>query len=149
MKLILIQDVANLGAKGEVVTVKDGFGRNYLIPNSMAVIANKSSLAMNEEMHRQSSRKREGNRKASLDLAEQLNSVKLTIAVKTGEDDRIFGTVTTQMITDLLNEKGFNIDRKRVSIADDIKTLGEYVAVVSILPDIKPEVTFWVVKADN
>lgn len=149
MKLILLQDVANLGTKGDVVTVKDGFGRNYLIPRSLAIVANKSTLAMNEEMVRQSARKREGNRKAALELAEQLNSVKLTIAVKTGEDDRIFGTVTTQQIADLLTEKGFNIDRKRIAIKEDIKALGEYRAEVSLMPDIKPEVTFWVVKADN
>ena len=149
MKLILLQDVANLGTKGDVVTVKDGFGRNYLIPRSLAIVANKSTLAMNEEMVRQSARKREGNRKAALELAEQLNSVKLTIAVKTGEDDRIFGTVTTQQIADLLTEKGFNIDRKRIAIKEEIKTLGEYRAEVSLMPDIKPEVTFWVVKADN
>ena len=149
MKLILVQDVANLGVKGEVVTVKDGYGRNFLIPRSMAIIANKSNLAHNEEIMRQSVRKREGSRKAQLDLAEQLKSVKLTIAVKTGEDDRIFGTVTTQQIADLLQEKGFNVDRKRIVINEDIKTLGEYVATVTLMPDIKPEVNFWVVKAED
>ncbi len=69
--------------------------------------------------------------------------------MKTGEDDRIFGTVTTQQIADLLTEKGFNLDRKRIAIKEDIKALGEYHAEVSLMPDIKPEVTFWVVKADN
>lgn len=149
MKLILVQDVANLGVKGDVVTVKDGYGRNFLIPRSLAVIANKSNIAHNEEILRQSARKREGNRKATLELAEQLKSVKLTIAVKTGEDDRIFGTVTTQQIADLLQEKGFNVDRKRISINDDIKSLGEFAATVTLMPDIKPEVTFWVVKAED
>lgn len=149
MKLILVQDVANLGVKGDVVTVKDGYGRNFLIPRSMAIIANKSNIAHNEEILRQSARKREGNRKATLELAEQLKSVKLTIAVKTGEDDRIFGTVTTQQIADLLQEKGFNVDRKRISINDDIKSLGEFTATVTLMPDIKPEVTFWVVKAED
>lgn len=149
MKLILVQDVANLGVKGDVVTVKDGYGRNFLIPRSMAIIANKSNIAHNEEILRQSARKREGNRKATLELAEQLKSVKLTIAVKTGEDDRIFGTVTTQQIADLLQEKGFNVDRKRISINDEIKSLGEFAATVTLMPDIKPEVTFWVVKAED
>lgn len=149
MKLILVQDVDKLGAKGDVVTVKDGYGRNYLIPRSMAIIANKSNLAHNEELMRQSVRKREGNRKANVDLAEQLKSVKLTIAVKTGEDDRIFGTVTTQQIADLLHQKGFNVDRKRITINNEIKTLGEYTATVSLMTDIKPEVTFWVVKAED
>jgi large subunit ribosomal protein L9 len=149
MKLILVQDVANLGVKGDVVTVKDGYGRNFLIPRSMAIIANKSNIAHNEEILRQSARKREGNRKATLELAEQLKSVKLTIAVKTGEDDRIFGTVTTQQIADLLQEKGFNVDRKRISINEDIKSLGEFAATVTLMPDIKPEVTFWVVKAED
>jgi large subunit ribosomal protein L9 len=149
MKIILVQDVDNLGSKGDVLTVKDGYGRNYLIPRSMAVIANKSNLAQNEEMMRQSVRKREGNRNAQLALAEQLKSVKLTIAVKTGEDDRIFGTVTIQNIAELLSEKGFNIDRKKISLSDDIKTLGEYTATISLVADIKPEVTFWVVKAED
>jgi large subunit ribosomal protein L9 len=149
MKIILVQDVDNLGSKGDVLTVKDGFGRNYLIPRQMAIIANKSNLAQNEEMMRQSVRKREGNRNAQLALAEQLKSVKLTIAVKTGEDDRIFGTVTTQQIADLLSEKGFNIDRKKISLNDDIKALGEYTATVNLFADIKPVVTFWVVKAEE
>lgn len=149
MKIILVQDVDNLGSKGDVLTVKDGYGRNYLIPRSMAVIANKSNLAQNEEMMRQSVRKREGNRNAQLALAEQLKSVKLTIAVKTGEDDRIFGTVTTQNIAELLTEKGFSIDRKKISLSDDIKTLGEYTATITLVADIKPEVTFWVVKAEE
>jgi large subunit ribosomal protein L9 len=149
MKLILAHDVANLGAKDEVVTVKDGYGRNFLIPRSMAIIANKSNLAHNDELMRQSVRKREGNRKANLDLAEQIKSVKLTIAVKTGEDDRIFGTVTTQQIAELLQEKGFNIDRKRIAMNEEIKSLGEFVATVTLMPDIKPEVTFWVVKAED
>ncbi len=149
MKIILVQDVDNLGSKGDVLTVKDGYGRNYLIPRSMAVIANKSNLAQNEEMMRQSVRKREGNRNAQLALAEQLKSVKLTIAVKTGEDDRIFGTVTTQNIAELLTEKGFSIDRKKIALSDDIKTLGEYTATITLVADIKPEVTFWVVKAEE
>jgi large subunit ribosomal protein L9 len=149
MKIILVQDVDNLGSKGDVLTVKDGYGRNYLIPRQMAVIANKSNLAQNDEMMRQSVRKREGNRNAQLALADQLKSVKLTIAVKTGEDDRIFGTVTTQQIAELLAEKGFNIDRKKISLNDDIKTLGEYSASINLVADIKPEVTFWVVKAED
>lgn len=149
MKIILVQDVDNLGSKGDVLTVKDGYGRNYLIPRQMALIANKSNLAQNDEMMRQSVRKREGNRNAQLALAEQLKSVKLTIAVKTGEDDRIFGTVTTQNIAELLTEKGFNIDRKKISLSEDIKTLGEFKATVNLVADIKPEVTFWVVKAED
>ncbi len=149
MKIILVQDVENLGSKGDVLTVKDGYGRNYLIPRHMAIIANKSNLAQNDEMMRQSVRKREGNRNAQLALADQLKSVKLTIAVKTGEDDRIFGTVTTQQIADLLTEKGFNIDRKKISLKDDIKTLGEYTASINLVADIKPEITFWVVKAED
>lgn len=149
MKIILVQDVVNLGSKGDVLTVKDGYGRNYLIPRQMALIANKSNLAQNDEMMRQSVRKREGNRNAQLALAEQLKSVKLTIAVKTGEDDRIFGTVTTQNIAELLTEKGFNIDRKKISLSEDIKTLGEFKATVNLVADIKPEVTFWVVKAED
>jgi len=149
MKIILVQDVDNLGSKGDVLTVKDGYGRNYLIPRQMALIANKSNLAQNEEMMRQSVRKREGNRNAQLALAEQLKSVKLTIAVKTGEDDRIFGTVTTQNIAELLTEKGINIDRKKISLSEDIKTLGEFKATVNLVADIKPEVTFWVVKAED
>jgi large subunit ribosomal protein L9 len=149
MKLILLQDVANLGTKGDVVTVKDGYGRNFLIPTSQAIIANRSNLAMNDEMMRQSARRREGNRKASLEIAEQLKSIRLTIGVKTGEDDRIFGTVTTQQITDQLHAKGFNIDRKKIHIPSEIKALGDYKAVVTLMADIKPEVEFTVVKAES
>jgi large subunit ribosomal protein L9 len=149
MKLILLQDVANLGSKGDVVTVKDGYGRNFLIPTSQAVIANRSNIAMNDEMMRQSARRREGNRKASLEIAEQLATVSFTIGVKAGEDDRIFGTVTTQQIADQLHAKGFNIDRKKIHIPSEIKALGEYKAVITLMADIKPEVAFTVVKAES
>lgn len=148
MKLVLKQEVENLGFAGEIVTVKDGYGRNYLIPNGLAVVASKGAVKAAEEEHRQASKKREATTQAAQDLADKLSNASITVSVTAGEDGKIFGTVTTQQVVDALSEKGFDIDRKKVTI-DDVKALGEYVATVQVLGEIKAEVKVWVVKAEK
>ena len=148
MKIILKEDVEKLGAAGELVTVKDGYGRNYLIPQKKAVLATKGAIDELELMKTRAAQKAELTVQDAKELATKIESTSLTISVKTGEDDKIFGTVTNVQIADALEEKGIEVDRRNVSIDGDVKLLGEYTATVSLLGDLKPKAKFWVVKAD-
>ena len=148
MKVILTQDVEKLGQSGELVIVKDGYGRNYLIPSGMAVLATKGSIAELELMQIRAAKKAEVNVKEAKEMAKKIESSNLTIAVTTGEDDKIHGTVTNVQIADALMEKGIEIDRRSITIDTDVKTLGEYTATIQLLGDLKPQLKFWVVKAD-
>ena len=148
MKVILTQDVEKLGQSGELVTVKDGYGRNFLIPSGKAVLATKGSIAEVELMQKRAAKKAEISVQEAKELAQKLESSNLTIAVTTGEDDKIHGTVTNVQIADALMEKGIEIDRRSITIDADVKTLGEYTATIRLLGELKPQLKFWVVKAD-
>ena len=148
MKVILTQDVEKLGHSGELVIVKDGYGRNFLIPSGMAVLATKGSIAELELMQKRAAKKAELNVKEAKKMAKKIESSNLTIAVITGEDDKIHGTVTNIQIADALTEKGIDNDRRSINVDTDVKTLGEYTATIQLLGDLKPQLKFWVVKAD-
>ncbi len=148
MKVILTQDVEKLGQSGELVIVKDGYGRNFLIPSGMAVLATKGSIAKLELMQKRAAKKAEVNVKEAKEMAKKIESSNLTIAVTTGEDDKIHGTVTNAQIADALMEKGIEIDRRSITVDSDVKTLGEYTATIQLLGDLKPQLKFWVVKAE-
>ena len=148
MKVILTQDVEKLGQSGELVTVKDGYGRNFLIPSGKAVLATKGSIAEVELMQKRAAKKAEISVQEAKELAQKLESSNLTIAVTTGEDDKIHGTVTNVQIADALMETGIEIDRRSITIDADVKTLGEYTATIHLLGELKPQLKFWVVKAD-
>ncbi len=148
MKLVLIDEVENLGSAGDIVSVKDGYGRNFLIPNGKAIVASKGAVKAAEENLRQASKKREAVIKSAQDLANKLSATSVTVSVRAGEDGKIFGTVTTQQIEDALKEKGFEVDRKKITI-DDVKALGEYTASAHIQGDIKAEIKVWVVKSEK
>ena len=148
MKVILTQDVEKLGQSGELVIVKDGYGRNFLIPSGMAVLATKGSIAELELMQIRAAKKAEVNVKEAKEMAKKIESSNLTIAVTTGEDDKIHGTVTNVQIADALMEKGIEIDRRSITVDTDVKTLGEYTATIQLLGDLKPQLKFWVVKAE-
>jgi large subunit ribosomal protein L9 len=148
MKLVLIEEVENLGSAGEVVTVKDGYGRNFLIPKGKAVVATKGAIKSVEENNKQAFKKREASLSAAKSVAEKLAATSVTISVNAGEEGKLYGTVTNVQVADALNEKGFDIDRRKVTI-DDVKHLGEYTAMVQIQGDIKAEVKVWVVKSDK
>ncbi|CAN5633726.1 50S ribosomal protein L9 [soil metagenome] len=132
MKVILTQDVENLGARGDAVQVKPGYGRNFLIPRSLAVVANPSNVRRYEEERRQQGRKIEQKRKETQALTERLEGLELTISVRTGEENRIFGTITTQQIADLLAQEGIEVDRRKIDLVEDIRTTGVYSATVRV-----------------
>lgn len=148
MKVILTQDVEKLGESGELLTVKDGYGRNFLIPQGKAVLATKGSIAELELMQNRAAKKAELNVKEAKELAQKIESTPVTIAVTTGEDDKIHGTVTNVQIAEALEEKGIQVDRRSITIDTDVKVLGEYSATIHLVGELKPQLKFWVVKAE-
>jgi len=126
MKVILRQNTEGLGQIGEVVDVKDGYARNFLIPRKLAYAALKGNIKALEEEKKTLSKKREQELTAAEALAAELEKVSVTIPVQVGEEDKIFGSVTTQMISDALKEKGHEIDKRKIEIDEPIKALGIY-----------------------
>lgn len=146
MEIILQQDVPNLGYKYDIVNVKPGYARNFLIPKGLAVEATASAKKMNAELIKQKQHKEEKIRKEAQENAAKLAGIVLKIVTKAGENGKIFGSVTTIQIAQALNEQGFTVDRKSIILAEDnIKTLGTYKAKVKLYKDIATDVTFEVV----
>jgi len=145
MKVILNQDHELLGDEGQIVEVKKGYARNYLIPNGIAVTASKSNLKSFEEIRKQQSRKIQKLAEEAKKVASNLSEIEIDIHVKTGEEDRIFGSVTAQMIFEALNAKGFeNLDKKKIILKEPIKSLGQHFVDVklhqSVLAKVKVNV---------
>ena len=146
MRVILLKDVESLGSAGEVVQVKDGFGRNFLIPRQEALIATDASVAQFESRRKQHEAVAERERRAAEALAKKLETDSLTAQVKVGEEDRLFGSVTVQNVAELLEEKGYEIERRAIHLRDAIRELGVYNVEVRLHPDVKATVKLWVVK---
>ena len=146
MNVILKQDISNLGHKDDIVTVKDGYARNYLIPKGYAINATAQNKKVHEEILRQRAHKEEQLKEAALQLAEELKKVSLTIGAKTSTKGKIFGSVNTIQIAEALTEKGFDLERKNISISDDlIKEIGSYSATVKLHKEVLVEVPFEIV----
>lgn len=146
MTLILKEDVEKLGEAGEVVDVKPGYGRNYLIPQGKAEIATPGALKQLELIKEKAERRAELDIEAAQELAERLETTSVTIPVTVGEDEKIHGSITNQDIADALAERDIEIDRRKISLDQDVKTLGEYTATIDLLGEIKPQIKVWVVK---
>ena len=146
MKVILISDVDALGSAGEVVEVKDGYARNFLMPRSMALIANERNRAVYENVRQQREVQRTREASEAESLANTLNEVSCNVAVTAGEGDRIFGSVTTQHIATALNELGFDIDRRAVELKEPIRALGVYDVSIRLSAGFKASVKVWVVR---
>ncbi|MCQ2312902.1 MAG: 50S ribosomal protein L9 [Paludibacteraceae bacterium] len=144
MDIILIQDVANLGYKNDIVKVKDGYGRNYLIPNKMAIIANESNKKQLAENLKQQSKKLAQLLADAEVLAAKLADTVITLKAKANEDGKIFGTITTTQVSEALKEAGFEVDKKIITI-EAVKELGEYTAVARLHRDVKAEIKLNVV----
>ena len=126
MKLILRADVDALGRVGDIVTVKAGFGRNYLIPQGMAMPASTANLKQFELERKKLEAKAGEFRNSASDLAEKIAATPVEISVRVGEGEKLYGSVTTQMIADALAEKGLEIDKRKIMLRDPIRSLGEY-----------------------
>jgi large subunit ribosomal protein L9 len=146
MEVILLQDVARLGSKDDVVKVKDGFGRNYLIPQKMAVIATDSAKKVLAENTKQRAHKEAKLKELALGIAEKLKTVQLVIGAKTSSTGKIFGSVNTIMLAEAINAKGFEVDRKQITIPEDsIKEVGNYTAKIKLHKEVVVELGFEVV----
>lgn len=146
MKVILRKDFETLGKVGEVVNVKDGYARNYLIPKKIAYAALKGNVRTLEEEKKSLLVKVGQELTAAEALAVELEKVSVTIPVQVGEEEKIFGSVTTQMISDFLKEKGFEIDKRKIEMDDQIKALGIYEVNVKLHPSVSTNVKVWVVR---
>ena len=149
MKLILKEAVEKLGESGDVVTVKDGYGRNYLIPQGKAVVATAGAVHAIEERQRQLQKRFELDRKAAEELAKKIKETSITIPVTSGEEGKIHGTITTMQIAKALSEKGIEVDRRKITLNEDVKALGEYTAEVQLESEITAELKIWVVKDES
>ncbi|MBI5464817.1 MAG: 50S ribosomal protein L9 [Ignavibacteriales bacterium] len=146
MKVILRKDHQQLGKMGDVKDVKDGYARNFLIPRSIAYQATPNNLKQLEEEKKQHAKRSEKERKGSESLAEQLGKSSVTIKMKVGEDDKLFGSVTSQMIADALAEKGVTLDKRQIELEDTIKSLGIYDVPVKLSGGISAQVKVWIVR---
>ena len=145
MEVILKEDINGLGYKNDLVNVKPGYGRNYLIPQGFAVIANQSNKKSTAENIKQAAHKAEKIKSAALTLASSIGDQKLEIKAKVGESGKIFGAVTTLQLSDALKAKGFAVDRKKISFESEVKTVGDYVAVIDLHKEVKHKVNFSVI----
>jgi len=144
MQVILKTDIAGLGYKNDLVDVKPGYGRNYLIPQGFAVMATDSNKKIVQENIRQAAHKAEKIKNDALATAEAIGDLTLEIAAKAGESGKIFGRVTNTQIAEALKDKGFDIDRKKIAV-DDVKTVGSYSAILDLHKDVKHTLKFNVV----
>lgn len=131
MKIILKENLKNLGIQGDVVTVKDGYANNFLFPKGLAVMATASNIKILEENNRQGAKRREKLKEDALSMSENLKDLTITIATKAGANGKIFGSITPLQVSQALKAKGFEIDRRKIEI-DDVKTLGTYQATVNL-----------------
>ena len=146
MRVILRKDHDKLGQVGAAVDVKDGYARNYLIPNGIAYPATKGNMRALEEEKKQHSRRADKEKKGSEKLAAELAKLSVTIKMKVGDDERLFGSVTSQMIADGLKEHGIEIDKRIIDLEEPIKALGIYPVPVKLPQGVAAEVKVWVVR---
>jgi len=145
MQIILKQDIHTLGYKNDIVTVKNGYGRNYLIPTGAAILATESAKKMHAENMRQSAHKQEKIKNEALELAKKLEAVTITLGAKTSTTGKIFGSVNNIQIAEALAAQGFEIDRKVIAIKDAVKEIGKYTATVKLHKEVKVDIAFEVV----
>jgi len=146
MKVILRKNFDQLGKIGDLVEVKNGFARNFLLPRQIAYIATKGNIRALEEEKQQLAKKEVKELESAKQLASELENVSITIPVKVGEEDKIFGSVTSQNIADALKEKKYDIDRRKIDLEEPIKSLGIYSVNIKLHPEVTTIVKTWVVR---
>lgn len=145
MKIILREDVEKLGKAGEVVKVKDGYGRNYLIPRQLAVLANVRNMKALDHDRRTIETRAKKTRKTAEATAATLSAVSLILPAKAGEEGKLFGAITSRDIAEALGKTGVTVDRKAIQLADPIKQVGDYKVKIRVAADVFPEISVSVV----
>jgi large subunit ribosomal protein L9 len=148
MEIILITDIAGVGYKNDIVNVKAGYGRNYLIPQGFALLANASNRKIVAENVRQAAHKAEKLKKDAEEIAAAIGDLTIDIRTVGGESGRIFGRVTNTQVADILKSKGFDIDRKKITV-DDVKSVGVYSALIDLHKEVKHKIALNVIAAED
>jgi large subunit ribosomal protein L9 len=136
MEVILKEDITNLGKIGEVVRVRDGYARNYLLPRGLVLVANKKNIKTFEHQKKLVADQKQKTMRRAQAVADELAGVSLTIRMRTGEEGKLFGSVTNIQIEKALKAKGLNVDRRKIHLAEPIKTLGEYEIPIRLSADL-------------
>ena len=146
MKLILIQNIEKLGSIGDVIDVKEGYARNFLLPLKKAKAATPGNMKLLDAQKKKEALEDARKVEAASAIANRLSNLSLTISMEAGEEDKLFGSVTNDMISDRLKEEGIEIDKKDIAIEDPIKKLGVYQVTARIHPKVKANLRIWIVK---
>ncbi len=146
MKIILRQNHEKLGAIGEVVSVKDGYARNYLIPRGIAYEATRGSLQQLEEEKKTATRRSDREKKNAEALAAEVEKISLTIKMKVGEDDKLFGSVTSQQIAESLAAKNITLDKRSIELEEPLKALGTFEVPVKLSAGVSSKIKVWIVR---
>ena len=149
MKVILRQDYENLGRMGDIVEVKDGYARNFLIPRKIALPATPGNIKMVETEKKQKAFKLEREKLNAQKLAEKINGLEIVIPMRAGENERLFGSVTAQMIADEISKMGIEVDRKKILLDEPIKMLGSYEVPIKLHPDVSVKIKVNVVQLEE
>jgi len=149
MQVILKTDIENVGKLGEVVNVKPGYARNYLVPKQMAMFATSGNRKRFEQERKKLEERLEKQRFEAKDLSEKLEHLTVTIPVRVGEHDKLYGSVNNNHIAEALAEQGFNIDKKKIELEHPIRSLGDYYIGVKIYPNVQPQLHVQVVRHDE
>jgi len=149
MKVILRQDVDNLGVMGEVVNVKDGYGRNYLIPRELAYYATEAAIKRLEVEKKQFAKRLAEEKVHAEEMAIKVADIQISLAMKVGEEGKLYGSVNQLMISQELKLRGFDIDRKNIIIEDPIKSLGVFDIKVKLHPEVIAQLKVWVISEEE
>ena len=149
MEVVLKEDIENLGHMGDVVKVKDGYARNYLLPRGLVVLANNKNLKALEHEQRMIGQRRERLTKEAQGISDKLAGVSLQFAAKVGEEGRLFGSVTTMDIEKALKEQGYDVERRRIVLDAPIKNVGDYEVPIRLRPEVMPSIKVRVVSEDQ
>ena len=146
MRVILKEDVKKLGSMGQIVTVADGFARNYLVPRGLAVEASSKNMKSLEHAQRVIQEKAKKVKESFQDFADRLSKITLVLQAKSGEEGKLFGSVTSMDIAEKLKSEGIEIDRKKISLEEPIKRLGTHTVSIHLHPEINTQITLQVVE---
>lgn len=146
MKVILLENIDRLGKMGDVVTVKEGYGRNFLLPKNKAKPATPGNMKMLEQLKKKQAEEEAKKTQSARAIADKISNLSLTISAQAGEEEKLFGSVSNDMISEALAEEGVNIDKKDILLDEPIKKLGVYQVVVKVHPEVKANLKVWVVK---
>ncbi len=149
MKVILLHEIENLGRKGEIIRVKDGYARNYLIPKKLALYVSKSNIKMIEERQKKLEKEREKEIKTVEEFKDRIEKLKVVIKKKAGEEDTLFGSVTSSDIEEALKAEDIEVEKKNIIIPEHIKKLGEYKVDIRIHPSVKAQLNIVVEKEEE